>query len=195
MTEKEQKQAHQEKVLQMELQEQKERVAELEEGLRHAEMAQDRSMMRMEREHAEETQRLVEQSNARVRVSAPVPAEPDKVLAQKVEELEAVNKDLYYYKQSYRELKRKLKKIQTAVKEDVEQKQQECDTLQAENVQISEELRNMKHFMVRQSQPGGTSMAPVRVSRSSLRGMRVLDAEEVQLRSSKASGVTSSQAE
>lgn len=77
-----------------------------------------------------------------------------------------MNKDLYYYKQSYRELKRKLKRIQAAVKDDVEQKQSECDALRAEKVQLAEELANVKGFLTRHSQSG---VSAVRVSRSQLR--------------------------
>ena len=41
------------------------------------------------------------------------------------QELEATQKDLYYYKQSYRELKRKLKQIQVAVKNDLDKSTKE----------------------------------------------------------------------
>merc|ERR1711998_641238 len=116
-----------------EVKEKGDRIGELEEGLRHARMEQDRIITRMERDHAEEIERVVAQSNAN---TASVPQEADVVVAQKQEELDAVNKDLYYYKQSYRELKRKLKKIQRAVKDDVEHKQQECEALKVENAKL-----------------------------------------------------------
>jgi len=179
LKEKAQKQAHNAKVLQIEVQDKDQRIAELEEGIRYAEMAQDRHLMKMEKEHAEETARLFAQSRSSVTTA------PAADLAQKEEELDAVNKDLFYYKQSYRELKRKLKKIQGAVQTDVETKQRECETLQVENSKLYDELSNFKEFVSRQSQSGTTPLQPVRVSRSSLSGMKRLDAEEVRTRASR----------
>lgn len=157
------------------MKEKNERIVELEEGLRHADMEQDRVITRMEKEHAEEIQRLVRQAD-----SSDGTVNHDN-LVQKQEELEVAKKDLYYYKQSYRELKRTLKKIQTAVKEDLDKKQAECDVLVSENMQLREELQNLKQFMSRNS---GTGAAPVRMSRSSLKSLKVLNAEEIEQRKS-----------
>jgi len=104
-------------------------------------------------------------------------------LAKQQEELETANKDLYYYKQSYREIKRTLKKIQTVVKDDIDKKQKECDVLRNQNLQLNEELVNLKQFLSKSS----SGMAPVRVSRSSLKGMKVLGADEVAQRKSHSS--------
>ena len=168
---KEQQQAHvqQQQVVESEIREKEQRVTELEEGLRHARMEQDREMMRVETEHAQEIQRLMAEGN-----STATSEDTEIAIRNKQEELDAVNKDLYYYKQSYRELKRKLKKIQTAVKEDVDRKHQECEALGNENAKLHEELKNLKKFMVRHSQSGSLSgVAPVRVSRSSLKKVEV----------------------
>lgn len=183
MTEKEQKHNQMKKMYALDIAERDELIKDLQEGSRRTKMAQDRIVTRMETEHAEEIQRLVAE---RAEVCDGVSL--GNALSQKEEELEAANKDLYYYKQSYRELKRKLKQIQGAVKEDVNQKQQECDKVHNENAMLHEELKNMKAFMTRHSQNGGGGpVAPVRVSRSSLRSRgKVLDAEQVQIRASQA---------
>lgn len=161
------------KALEIEVQEKDERIAELEEGLRHADMEQDRIITRMEQEHAEEIQRLVQNTSGM----------NQDALAKQQEELETANKDLYYYKQSYREIKRTLKKIQTVVKDDIDKKQKECDVLRNQNLQLNEELVNLKQFLSKSS----SGMAPVRVSRSSLKGMKVLGADEVAQRKSHSS--------
>jgi len=90
------------------------------------------------------------------------------------QELEATQKDLYYYKQSYRELKRKLKQIQVAVKNDLDKSTKEVAGLQTKNTQLEMELNNLKeHLKTRVDSSSNPSLQPVRMSRRDLNRVSV----------------------
>ena len=95
-------------------------------------------------------------------------------------------KDLYYYKQSYRELKRKLKQIQQAVKTDLDKSNKEVDTLRSQNSQLSEELANLKQHLETRAQVASnpSTLQPVRMSLRDLKSVSIESVRSSQAHSS-----------
>eukprot|EP00742_Colponemidia_sp_Colp-10_P011033 GILJ01012199.1.p1 GENE.GILJ01012199.1~~GILJ01012199.1.p1 ORF type:complete len:691 (+),score=166.25 GILJ01012199.1:91-2073(+) len=166
-------------MLEAELVEKKRQMEELENSIRVLEIEHDRKATHMQREHEAMVQSLLKQLETGMSGSAvsdfsrPVTAESERGeegrgdLSDK-DYVSKLEKDNYYYRQTNRELKRKLRELMSSTEKHQQMLDSERDTkkeLFEMNGSLMKELQNLKSYLHKHK----TNLQPVRISKSELK--------------------------
>ncbi|XP_072045024.1 kinesin-like protein KIF27 isoform X2 [Amphiura filiformis] len=161
--------------LQMKIDEQSRFAREVEGALENARMELDRRLTIQEKEHEQRVQLLVRQMKDGSNLDITGMGDVDvKAYENKIQELE---KDLYYYKKTSRELKKKLREFVSASASSTTHNGKERNEVQSSTTSITSHSGDSRH-------EGARTGTPVRKSR---REVRELSEAEVSLRRSGAS--------
>eukprot|EP00743_Colponemidia_sp_Colp-15_P008614 GILK01009374.1.p1 GENE.GILK01009374.1~~GILK01009374.1.p1 ORF type:complete len:1490 (-),score=407.64 GILK01009374.1:108-4577(-) len=166
-------------ILEAELVEKKHQLEEVENSIRVLEIEHDRRNTQMQRDHEAMVQSLLKQLESGVSgatvsdFSRPVTAESERGeegrgdLNDK-EYVSKLEKDNYYYRQTNRELKRKLRELMSSTEKHQQMLDSERDTkkeLFEMNGSLMKELQNLKSYLHKHK----TNLQPVRISKSELK--------------------------
>lgn len=175
--------------LEVRINEQERIIGELGRGLQQAEMKGDRRLVEHQKKYEQRIQFLMNKLR-----DAEANAAPDERISELENRAQLLEKDLYYYKKTSRDLKKKLREkvasgVGSSIESDVVVASGELEpqyrTADAHGKQLATEVSRMKHSLAEKG-VGAPSQAstPVRVSRKDL---RQLSSHEASLRKSQAS--------
>jgi len=178
--------------LEVRINEQERIIGELGRGLQQAEMKGDRRLVEHQKKYEQRIQFLMNKLR-----DAEANAAPDERISELENRAQLLEKDLYYYKKTSRDLKKKLREkvasgIGSSIESDVVVASGELEpqyrTADAHGKQLATEVSRMKHSLAEKG-VGAPSQAstPVRVSRKDL---RQLSSHEVSLRRSHSSAAS-----
>ena len=164
-------------LVELRLVEQEEHVVQLESMLARAHLDFDRRLVQAQQAHESKISSLLTQVHVEAKDDKAWPREQQ----QQSERLRLLEKDNYYYKQTARELKRKLRDV-TVLEEKLDGEKEHSDVLARSNAALREELDNVKAYLRRVS--GGrranadnaqsdSGPVMVRVSKGSIREVQI----------------------
>ncbi|KAM7441007.1 Kinesin-like protein kif27 [Porites harrisoni] len=163
-------------------------IGELGRGLQQAQMKGDRRLVEYQKKYEQRIQFLMHKLR-----DAEANEKPDEKISELENRAQLLEKDLYYYKKTSRDLKKKLREKMaagtgTSIESDVvasSELEPQYGTSDAHGRQLATEVSRMKHSLAEKG-VGAPSQAstPVKVSR---RDLRQLSSQEVSLRRSQSS--------
>ena len=133
-------------LVELRLVEQEEHVVQLESMLARAHLDFDRRLVQAQQAHESKISSLLTQVHVEAKDDKAWPREQQ----QQSERLRLLEKDNYYYKQTARELKRKLRDV-TVLEEKLDGEKEHSDVLARSNAALREELDNVKAYLRRVS--------------------------------------------